>query len=123
MKTSPSSSLRRLNEGNLHRLVFNLAKERLVNCFVACATSLTYRITVVQQPVAKRKVNKVFLINTILSTESHNRKEEVEDCWRQHNLQKRQRTASFSRSDDSYIYEFERSSWALKKVILIFDAL
>lgn len=33
-------------------------------------------------------INKAFLANTILQTEAHNRREEIEDCWRQHKLQK-----------------------------------
>jgi hypothetical protein len=36
-------------------------------------------------------VNKVYLSNTILSVESHNRREEESDCWRQQKLVKRVR--------------------------------
>lgn len=36
-------------------------------------------------------VNKVYLSNTILCVESHNRREEESDCWRQQKLEKRVR--------------------------------
>jgi hypothetical protein len=53
-----------------------------------------------------RDINKTFLANTIKSIESHNRREETADCWRQHELQekvvrgvKRERDLS-DRNDD-----------------------
>lgn len=73
-------------------------------------------------------INKVYLSNTIQSIESHNRREEESDCWRQQKLVKRVRddfhsdsqrnkkatilTSSnlASESDDA-----ERALWAAKK--------
>lgn len=37
-----------------------------------------------------KKVNKFFLFNTVVGLKSHNRREEEEDCWRQHRLQEQQ---------------------------------
>lgn len=34
-----------------------------------------------------RRVNKKFLLNTVVGLKSHNRREEEEDCWRQYRLQ------------------------------------
>lgn len=36
------------------------------------------------------EVNKKFLLNTVQSLKSHNRREEEEDCWRQHRFQSEQ---------------------------------
>lgn len=37
-----------------------------------------------------KRVNKNFLLNTVAGLKSHNRREEEEDCWRQHRLQEQQ---------------------------------
>ena len=42
-------------------------------------------------PPTVKSINKTFLANTILSTEAHNRREEIADCWRQHDMMKKSR--------------------------------
>lgn len=83
---------------------------------------------------SRNDINKVYLSNTILSVESHNRREEESDCWRENKMIKRARqndlidTTNFSRgtkesSITSSITEFdeeERAVWAAKKVIAHF---
>ncbi|CAM9164783.1 unnamed protein product [Choristocarpus tenellus] len=38
-------------------------------------------------PIGPSGVNKTFLLNTMMGLKSHNRREEEEDCWRQHRVQ------------------------------------
>jgi hypothetical protein len=71
-----------------------------------------------------RDINKTFLKNTIRNIESHNRREETADCWRQHELQqqvhqekKRKRNLP-SRLGSENIYDQDRQYWALLKVRL-----
>jgi hypothetical protein len=42
-----------------------------------------------KRPSDINDINKVYLSNTILSIESHNRREEQSDCWRQHKMMKK----------------------------------
>lgn len=81
---------------------------------------------------SKPDVNRVFLTNTIQNVESHNRREEIDDCWRQHSTLKRARlpppptsTSSSSRVvtrhssqniEISHKAEAERQFWASRKV-------
>jgi hypothetical protein len=73
-------------------------------------------------------VNKVYLTNTIQSVESHNRREEESDCWRQQKLVKRVRDklpsdsqremkTTISASANAMIESdnAERALWAAKK--------
>lgn len=46
-------------------------------------------------------VNKKFLLNTVHGLKSHNKREEEEDCWRQHNLDQKAREGRRSRSHDA----------------------
>ena len=79
-------------------------------------------------------INKLYLSNTIQSVESHNRREQEVDCWRQHNLHAKIRAddLSDSRNDDKGaisrrvrcftetvldVDSEERARWAAKKVI------
>ena len=51
------------------------------------------------------QINKQYLNNTIQSTMGHNRREEIKDCWREHNLQKKSYGRSSGkrcREDDYY---------------------
>jgi hypothetical protein len=63
-------------------------------------------------------VNKAFLANTIRSVESHNRREETEDCWRQHDLMKKRirRSDDSENDEDGDGFEDTRNKWAKKKV-------
>lgn len=73
-------------------------------------------------------VNKVYLSNTIQSVESHNRREEESDCWKQQKLVKRVRDSfpsdsqhemntAISSSKNAMIESdvAERALWAAKK--------
>mmetsp|Transcript_20058 Transcript_20058/g.28822 ORF Transcript_20058/g.28822 Transcript_20058/m.28822 type:complete len:235 (+) Transcript_20058:59-763(+) len=42
------------------------------------------------------EINKTFLANTIRGVESHNRREECADCWRQHDMMKKAKTHTSS---------------------------
>ncbi len=45
-------------------------------------------------------INKVFLANTILSVEAHNRREEISECWRQRDLlSKLDKSSKYSKND------------------------
>jgi hypothetical protein len=75
----------------------------------------------------KSSVNKQFLLSTIVNTESHNRREEEADCWRQHLMQKRALDGVSSPpirekpqqvvSGGSFCNDLsEREKWALRKL-------
>lgn len=46
-------------------------------------------------------VNKNFLLNTVHGLKSHNKREEEEDCWRQHNLDQKAKEGRRGRSHDA----------------------
>eukprot|EP00752_Nemacystus_decipiens_P005440 g4931.t1 len=46
-------------------------------------------------------VNKKFLLNTVHGLKSHNKREEEEDCWRQHDLDQKAKEGRRSRSHDA----------------------
>lgn len=72
------------------------------------------------------EINKLYLSNLIKNVDSHNKREEVADCWRQHDMKKwvmQQSCATNSRSRirvndraSTDEYSDERSYWALKKL-------
>ena len=79
-------------------------------------------------------INKMFLANTIQCVESHNRREQEVDCWRQHKLLEKIRADDLSdtRNDHNGVISRrvrcfteaaldvdseERARWAAKKVI------
>lgn len=51
--------------------------------------------------IPRAAVNKKFLLNTVHGLKSHNKREEEEDCWRQHNLDQKAREGRRSRSHDA----------------------
>jgi hypothetical protein len=80
-----------------------------------------------------RDINKTFLKNTIRNIESHNRREETADCWRQHELQQqvyenktRKRKVlqekSSSEKMNQNVYDSDRRYWAELKVRFIFSS-
>ena len=80
---------------------------------------------------SRADVNKVYLLNTIHSISTHNRREEESDCWRKHKLTKRVRDDNIDDTDDynlpsakaprhilqALTDEEERAAWAAKKVL------
>jgi hypothetical protein len=53
-----------------------------------------------RRPSDVNDINKVYLSNTILSIESHNRREEQSDCWRQHKMMKKLKNDDLATSID-----------------------
>lgn len=64
------------------------------------SSSISPSSLLVQQQQPPVEVNKLYLANTIRSVEAHNRREEVEDCWREHKMQ-READRRFSQSRTS----------------------
>lgn len=69
-------------------------------------------------------VNKQFLLNTISNTESHNRREEISDCWREHDLLDRATNGKRSHvdpgdTDGQDPMSKERDHWARMKVCVL----
>lgn len=66
------------------------------------------------------KLNKQFLGNMIRDVESHNRREEVDDCWRQNDMIKKAKVAAAKASScqsNPVDVEDERRFWAEQKAI------
>jgi hypothetical protein len=64
-------------------------------------------------------INKNFLANTIRAVESHNQRDQIEQCWRKHDAMKNfKRRRSDIENDHNSISDLdeERQYWALKKV-------
>ena len=70
-----------------------------------------------------KEIDKRFLIQTMSDVNSHNRREEIADCWRERDMIEKSKQCKDNNTDtnDKYINskdndDDERSKWAMKKL-------